>query len=320
MSALDQICLPRDGATPRPLTGLEQTHGVNTRAARMYTRFFGQQEVLLDPKPHNDMLLSVLEDLVARKPVLADMDGVAVYAKTQTHNTPSDQNWLRQIFDAAGLARWETSTFSMTNCASGLAAVHAFAEQDRPYLVLTGEKAFHPSGSRLSVGLLGEAATAALFMPGAKRNVRKSWVKHVPRYFMNPDDMAADDKASLQSEFETGFESFLQTCIESEPAFFARNPVLVPYNLNKPLLARVLTRLQLDHLVPPAFDARFGHTFCSDAFLNLALHEVPPQTPIFLFCAGMGVTYAAVALDSERAPLSPFEITNPETKGKTNVI
>ncbi|WGW04528.1 hypothetical protein [Tropicibacter oceani] len=311
---LDSITLPDPGPQPRPLDTLEPSHGVSARAARMYTRFFGQEQVLMTGLPHSGMLLETLRQLVARRPEIAALDGIACYTKTQTHNTPAEADWLRGIFDAAGLQRWEVGTFSMTNCASALAAVHAFAGQDRPLLILAGEKAFHATGNRLAVGLLGEAPAAALFLPGGGRRVRFSRVRHMPRYFLNPDDMAEDDRRALQTAFEEGFEGFLAQILRDDPAFFDLRPVLVPYNLNVPLVARVLGRLGLGDLVQPGHSGRFGHTFCSDSFLNLAAHPVPQDKPVLLFCAGMGVTYAAVAL--ERAAHDPQDHSpeNPETQ------
>ena len=256
---------------------------------------------------HSEMLLGTLHQLVAAHPELTDMRGIACYTKTQTHNTPAETDWLRRIFDAAGLDSWDVATFSMTNCASALAAVHAFADQQKPLLVLAGEKAFHSTGNRLSVGLLGEAPAAALFLPQAERQVRFSRVAHAPRYYLNPDDMPEADKKALQSAFEAGFEAFLADCLAAEPAFFAQSPVLVPYNLNVPLVMRVLARLGLDDLVQEGHSGRSGHSFCSDTFLNLVDNPVPRDKPVLLFCAGMGVTYAALGLE----PLPQSSLNHP---------
>lgn len=297
MSALCSITVPHPGPQQRAMDDVEKTHGVNARAARMYTRFFGQDHVLMSDETHSEMLLNTLRQLVSAHPELTQTSGIACYTKTQTHNTPTETDWLRGIFDAAGLDQWDVATFSMTNCASALAAVHAFAGQDRPLLVLSGEKAFHSTGNRLSVGLLGEAPAAALFLPQGERQVRFSRVRHAPRYFLNPDDMPEADKKALQSAFEAGFEAFLSECLAAEPDFFAEAPVLVPYNLNVPLVMRVLARLGLEDLVQEGHSGRSGHSFCSDTFLNLVDNPVPRDKPVFLFCAGMGVTYAALALE-----------------------
>jgi len=99
-------------------------------------------------------------------------------------------------------------------------------------------------------------------------------------------------------------------CLAAEPGFFAADPVLVPYNLNVPLVMRVLDRLNLSAQVQEGHSGRSGHSFCSDTFLNLAAQPLPPDKPALLFCAGMGVTYAALAL--EPGPLVPQDQPNPE--------
>ena len=293
---LASVALTDPAPRLHPLDQLEDSHGTAPRAARMYTRFFGQEHVTLCDAAHGTMLRATLCRLVAQYPGLAAASGTLAYAKTQTHNTPAGQHWLRAIADDAGLAGWEAATVSMTNCASALAALHGLGQPGRPLIVLAGEKAFHPAGNRLSVGLLGEAPAAALFLPGIGRRVQFTRVEHLPRFHINPDDMAEGDRRAMQGDFEAGLQKFLANCLARYPAFFDQKPVLLPYNLNVPLVARVLERLDLHHGVHPGHSGRGGHCFCSDPFLNLAALPVPLDRPVFLFCAGMGVTYAALAL------------------------
>ena len=305
MVCLNTISLPDPGPRPHMLDTLSDSHGVSPRAARMFGRFYDQHQVLISDLPHREMLAQTLAKLVQDNPEITSMQGIAAYTKTQTHNTPADSDWLRSIFDAAGLQRWEALTLSMTNCASALVAIHALLNHDQPFLVLAGEKAFHSSGNRLAVGLLGEAPAAALFLPGAGRRVRSTHVQHLPRFFLNPDDMSEEDRQALPSAFENGFTRFLADCVASDPDFFDRAPVLVPYNLNVPMVMRVLGQLGLTHLVQAGHSGRSGHSFCSDTLVNLARHPVPLNAPVFMFCAGMGVTYAAVLLEpATSAPLT----------------
>ena len=300
-AALRHVALGPAGSVLRPIDALGESHGVAPRAARRYARFFGQKGVRVSPLPHAAMLVDALAALVAREPALARTTGVGLYAKTQTHNTPAEAPWLRRAFDAAGLGDWEVATVSMTNCASGLAAVHLLAGSRRPFVVLTGEKAFHPVGARLPVGLLGEAAAGALFASGGGRAIRRSHIRHLPRFHVNPDDMHPNDRVALREEFEAGLRGFLAEVIAADPAFFARAPLVVPYDLNPPLVGRVAAALGLaDRLVWPEA-GRAGHAFCSDAFVNLATGRVPQGAPLLLFCAGMGVTFAALTLEAAAA-------------------
>lgn len=296
--ALRQIGVPVRPAVTLPLDAVEPSHGASPRAARMYARFFGQDGVLMHPAPHAAMLHEALVQLLADQPWLRGVPGIGLYAKTQTHNTPADRDWLPALFAAVGLGHWDVATVSMTNCASALAAVHLYGRQTLPVLVLAGEKAFHPFGNRLSVGLLGEAPVVALFDAGAGgRRVRSSHVRHLPRFYCNPDDMAEADKHAFQAAFEPGFVQFLSQVIAADAAFFAACPVVVPYNLNLPLMHRVLDQAGLRAQVIAGHTGGQGHAFCSDPFLNLAHLPVPADRPILLLTAGMGVTYAALCLE-----------------------
>lgn len=305
MIALDFITQGKSAPVPVPLGELGASHGISGSAGRMYKRFFGQEQVLIHPSTHSEMIKSALAHLLENRPELRNQAVLMAYAKTQTHNTFPDCDWLGSILNELGLSRWEAFTLSMTNCASALAAVHAFHADGRPLVVVSGEKAFHSSGNRLSVGLLGEAPVAALFCDGGGRQIIATAVHHLPRFHLNPDDMTYEDRKDLQTEFEAEFDRFLGRCIAANAAFFAQKPAVVPYNLNLPLVTRLLENHGLlQHLVD-GHSAKDGHTFCSDNFLNLNILSVPPQMPVFLFCAGMGVTYAAVMLDAVRPHFSP---------------
>jgi hypothetical protein len=264
----------------------------------MYTRFFGQTAVRLCANTHREMLLDALSGLLDHHPELRRVEGFGVYAKTQTHNTFFEQDWLQSLFRKVGLGHWEVLTFSMTNCASGLAAVHLGAVLDKPFVVLSGEKAFHPAGNRLSVGLLGEAGVSVLFAPGGTYRLRGSHVRHLPRYHINPDDMSSDDRKALQTDFEKGLIAFLRNIVDEDRAFFDRGPFVVPYNLNAPLVARAMQAAGLDRNVAAGTDAGLGHMFCSDNYLSIAKAEPEPDASLFLFAAGHGVTFAAIKLEA----------------------
>lgn len=298
MLGMQTVSLGRKAAMIAPLDTLQDTHGVAPRSARMYTRFFEQTYVRLQTESHRDMLVDALDALVEQHPELKESSGIGVYTKTQTHNTLFEHDWLRDIFDAAGLDRWEVLTFSMTNCASGLAAVHMMAALEEPFIILAGEKAFHPAGSRLSVGLLSEAAVCAVFLRDGRCRVRGTHVSHLSRYYINPDDMGEVDKKALQEEFESGLVEFLNRVRRCDPAYFDDRPLIVPYNLNAPLIRRALRATGLERDLITTYDASFGHMFCSDNYVSLARCGLSSGRPVFLFSAGMGVTFAAVKLEA----------------------
>ena len=300
---LCQIGLPLRASVAVPIDSVEATHGTTARAALMYSRFFGQSEVLLNSASHGGMLAGALETLLHRDPALRQDSGLVLYAKTKTHNTPADQHWLAALMADAGLAHWEAATVSMTNCASALAALHLFRAERRPVIVLDGEKAFHAFGARISVGLvglLGEAPVAALFAAGG-RPLQLTAVRHLPRFLRNPDDMEEADHRAFQPAFEAGFASFLNGLNDSHADFMARRPVIVPYNLNLPLLGRVLQSCGLADRLIAGHSNHSGHTFCSDTFVNLARLPAPEDQPVLLVSAGMGVTFAALGLGPDAA-------------------
>jgi 3-oxoacyl-[acyl-carrier-protein] synthase III len=297
MVGMQHVHIGQRGAYFMPLDRLEDSHNVKASSARMYTRFFGQTAVRLSSSTHRDMLLDALSGLLDAHPQLRQLDGYGLYTKTQTHNTFFEQNWLKNMFAEVGLDHWEILTFSMTNCASGLAAVHLGATLDKPFIVLSGEKAFHPAGNRLSVGLLGEAAVSVLFSPVGKRRLRGTHVSHLTRYHVNPEQMAESDRKRLQAEFETQLVAFLRRIIDEDRDFFETLPVVIPYNLNPPLIDRVLQAVGLHRNLAAGIDVGIGHMFCSDNYLMLGQNIPPDNASVFMFSAGHGVTFAALKFE-----------------------
>lgn len=164
MLTLDGVSLTDQTTDTVPISALGDSHGVSREAVRMYERFYGLRHVARHSGDLSGMLASALRGALARFPDASERYGQLVYCKTQTHNTFSDRDWLRGLADDHGLSRWDVGSLSMTSCASGLALVHFAntARADEPLIVLTGEKAFHPSVARLSVGLLAEVLHVAL--------------------------------------------------------------------------------------------------------------------------------------------------------------
>ncbi|MEO9820198.1 MAG: hypothetical protein ABJ370_12085 [Paracoccaceae bacterium] len=132
MLGMQDVYLSQKEARIVSLDQLDSSHGIAAKPARIYSRFFGQTGVRLSTLYHNAMLIDALEGLLLRSPELRDIEGFGIYAKTQTHNTPFERYWLAEVFAHVGLDHWEVMTFSMTNCASGLAAVHLGTTLDFP--------------------------------------------------------------------------------------------------------------------------------------------------------------------------------------------
>lgn len=297
---LDAIAVPETIAC-HELRALGPEHGMTPSALRMLERYFGLSSVALHPGSHAAMLGEALRRLSADGPALGERDGLLLYAKTQTHNTPPDGDWLNRLADAAGLGRWEAATVSMNHCASGLGVLDLLRRMacGRPAIALAGEKCFHRSTCRQSGAALGEMPAALLVNAGGRGwRVRHTRLTHIPRYYANPDAMDPDDRRSFERHFGDHLDAFVSETLAAFGIGADAVDLVVPYNLNLPLLARIAAARGWEERMFTATAARVGHLFCADVFYNLSL--VLPRTGadrILTFAAGMGATFAAALVE-----------------------
>jgi 3-oxoacyl-[acyl-carrier-protein] synthase III len=302
--------IPKTGIERVDLEDLFQSHGLSTTSVRMYRRFFELRSVLR----HSGDLRSMLrETLIAVAERLLSTSGhfepgYIVFCKTQTHNTYAGIDWLAETASKVGFEGWECFTLSMTNCASTLAAIHwatriqfGLASTRRPVVLIAGEKAFHPAVSRLSVGLLGELPVALVLSDQfGDWHIRASFLRHMPRFYANPDDMCAEDKRLLNDHFLEQFCSFLNDALTSDQDFSGSPYTVVPYNLNLPVLTRISQHFGWQESIWLGDISEDGHTYCSDIPANLQKlleEDGPPPERVFAFAAGMGVTFACILLE-----------------------
>ncbi|MGD9918233.1 MAG: hypothetical protein AB7U46_09450 [Paenirhodobacter sp.] len=313
MLVLDQIHLSTTGQTCVALSDLGGSHGLSGGQARMYERFFGLSSVACHRDDLGAMLAPVLRAAFAGVPVDRRASGQLFYCKTQTHNTLSDGDWLRRLADAEGLAGWDVSAVTMTSCASALALMHfaQLADTETPLIVLTGEKAFHPSISRLPVGLLAEVPAAALFNAGAAGSwrVRGTTVRHLPRFYKNADAMSAEERAALQACYADQLGGFVADSLEQYGPALHEDFVFLPHNLNLPVTQVLLRRFEWHSRCFQGDIGTLGHAFCADIFVNLRAFEASDDPrdraarQILVLAAGTGVTFATCLL--ERTPNPP---------------
>ncbi|MBT9386228.1 hypothetical protein KM176_20325 [Pseudooceanicola sp. CBS1P-1] len=314
MPTLSHIFLPSLPGDRVPLAALGDSHGVSPRAASMYGRFFGLQEVALTPAPLTEMLSDVLAPARDRVRAHGAGPGTLVYCKTQTHNTFADRNWLRGLADAQGMHDWEVASLSMTSCASALVQMHlaASSRSGGPLIVMTGEKAFHPWVNRLPVGLLAERPACAVFNagPGGWR-VSGTASTHLARFHVNADAMPAAERQALQAIYAERLGQFVEDCLERWRDRISGRMVFLPHNLNRPVTDALIRRLGWQDNSFHGDLARTGHAYCSDGFLNLAAFEAAGHTAdqVLLMAAGTGVTFATCLLD--RLPATDPEATEP---------
>ncbi|WP_368484080.1 hypothetical protein [Phaeobacter sp. HF9A] len=282
----------------RPLDALGESHGLTPRSALMYERFFGLQAVAQSHETLGDMLAGALAQAVAALPAEAPA-GRLIYCRTQTHNTLSDRNWLRRLADDHGLEDWEVSALTLTSCASALVQMHVARlgglAEGQPMIILTGEKAFHPSVSRLPVGLLAEIPAAALFNAGPARwHLVNSHLRHLSRFHQNPDRMSGADRKALQECYAPEIISFIEQSLARYDADLAADMVFLPHNLNRPVTDAILRHFDWQDRCFHGDLAQAGHAYCSDGFANLAAFEAAgrKESQVLMLAAGTGVTFA----------------------------
>jgi 3-oxoacyl-[acyl-carrier-protein] synthase III len=296
-----------DQATDHVALGdLGASHGLTSDQVRMYSRFFGLESVAQDRGALSVMLSAAVQGLLDQFPEVAESSGHLFYCKTQTHNTLADRSWLSSFARANRLAHWETSSVSMTSCASAIALMHFVrsARRSGPIMILTGEKAFHPSVSRLPVGLLGEVPAAALLNAGpGSWTIRGTTVRHLPRFFQNPDAMDPADRRALQSCYSDALHGFVAESLDHYQPLLRDDFVFLPHNLNVPMSNTIRDRFGWERRTFVGDTRRNGHAYCADIFLNLRDFETAadasaaPVSQVLVLAAGTGVTFATCLLE-----------------------
>ena len=309
MIALQSVQLPTDRIEVVPIDALGESHALSDAASKMFGRFYGLRSVARHADDLTNMLGQVLDAALAQLEDGGEATGHLVYCKTQTHNTMTDRNWLRTLADSHGLAHWESWCVTMTSCASALAQMHyaRLARRDGPMIILTGEKAFHPSVSRLSVGLLAEMPAAAVFHADKIVRGRGGWIvrgseiRHLARFHSNPDAMDPEERRALQDCYLPALVTFVEQSLRSYSAGLSPDFVFLPHNLNRPV-----TDALIRHFGWQARSFRgdlegTGHAYCSDIFVNVDRYvrdrPAPPGTQLLVLAAGTGVTFATCLIE-----------------------
>jgi hypothetical protein len=294
-----------------PLDELDESYGLSRNNTAVYRRFYGLEQVVRSDEQLSGMLSNVLAQAVASVPYASSRRGQLIYCKTQTHNTFGDEYWLRRFANDHGLQSWETFSWTMTNCASALAAIH-FVDRssgDEPVIIMAGEKAFHPGISRLSVGLLAEIPTAAVLGGTGKGwQVLGTHVQHFGQFYENPDSMDPEHRKQLQEHYVDYLTTFLRESL-SRFGKDSNSPfVFMPHNLNTPVTSAVVRHLGWKERVFYGDVSRQGHAYCSDTFVNLnalettAADRLPRDVQVLVLAAGTGITFASCLLQRLAGP------------------
>lgn len=303
MLSLNTVHLAECDTVTTPLAQLGASHGLTVDQLRMYQRFYGLGSVQQHKADLGPMLEPVLIKALASLPREQRAQGHLFYCKTQTHNTLADQNWLRDLADRCDMQGWEASAITMTSCASALALMHfaGLARTQEPLIVLTGEKAFHPSVSRLPVGLLAEVPAAAVLNSGAGGwQVTGTTLRHLPAFYQNADAMSADQRRDLQSCYVDALRDFMQSSLNEYAPRLRDDFVFLPHNLNQPVSNLLIRHFGWQDRVFQGDVQHTGHAYCADIFVNLRAFETSARATkdqLLVLAAGTGVTFATCLLE-----------------------
>lgn len=304
---INNIFTTSDKSTVVALDDLGADYDVSPNGVSAYRRFYGLSAVTRCEEDLFSMLSDTLQRALSAIPDASEQRGQLIYCKTQTHNTFPENGWLRALADAHGLSRWETFSVAMTNCASAIVTMHFLNRSvtDGPMVLITGEKAFHPGVSVLSVGLLSEIPTASVFnVDGNGWHMVESHVQHLGQFYENPDQMEMAALKKLQETYAPALCSFVEDSLSKYAPYLCSNAVLIPHNLNLPVMRAVMRQIDWEDRVYYGDVAHHGHAYCSDLLLNLdRWAETQAGTPpeqVILVAAGTGVTFASCLLERRR--------------------
>nr|WP_246871287.1 3-oxoacyl-[acyl-carrier-protein] synthase III C-terminal domain-containing protein [Dickeya zeae] len=287
-----------------PLAELGDSHQLREGQRRMMEKLYQLRSVPMRPDSHQAMLESVVAGVVDDWPSLSSREGLLIYAKTQTHNTFFDSHWLDDILQHQRLGHWDVATLSLNHCASALSALHlvrhSVVRDNRPVLLLTGEKAFHPEINRFTVGVQGELPVAALFNAASSPwQVTFTAVRHLSRFYNNPDNMTRQEKAALNGCLLDELCRFIVDAVRNSGMSMDDMDYFVPCNLNVPLLRQMAQRLNMGERLFSQQVSDYGHLYCSDVLFNfssLMKTTTGRAKNYFCFSMGMGVTLSCALI------------------------
>jgi 3-oxoacyl-[acyl-carrier-protein] synthase-3 len=283
--------------------------GLNRHQARMFRRVHGLGTLRDDPAESLIDLIRIPAERVLA--TLPDRGSVRylIYAHTIQNVTPSYLDAAQEVRRVLELDSAEAFAVTQQNCASGFAAVDIAGELLRAggdpchrALVVTGEKTFSRIAQLIeNTSIMGEASAACLVGldgPGAR----------VRSYVVHSAGQHADifrPSAATQSEFGNTFTARLIrviTQVVSEAGLSLDEiELIVPHNVNLSSWRKVIPELGVDRKQVFLDNiGAYGHTFCSDSFLNLATLRDEGRLVggghYVLVSVGLGATYAAMVV------------------------
>ncbi len=282
--------------------------GFSESQAALYERFYGFSEVRIDPDG------GLADQLVATAGALTALPGqeyrvrYVMHARTMPVVAPYPLNPLHEACRRLDLSHSVAFSVSQHACASGLLAVDLAGklladdgDPDALALVVMGDKSFTACARALVwAGVMGESAAAVLVRADGSRDRMRSYVTKTYGRFCAGPWISQDEFTEFQQMYAGALAEVIETAVRHAGLTLRDIALILPHNVNRMSWMRVLrllgiqqsSRLYLDN------QARLGHCFGSDAFIN---HEsarsagrLQPGDHYVMTAVGLGATFSAM--------------------------
>jgi 3-oxoacyl-[acyl-carrier-protein] synthase-3 len=281
--------------------------GLTPAQVRLHTKFFGQERIAVaDGLDIVDMLVPAGREALQGN----DPDSVRylIYAHTVQHIAPPSRAVLDRVRRELGLRNASAFALSQQNCVAGLYAVRLAqyllhnAPDGAHALIMAGEKAFSP---RLQVikgtTIMGEATSACLVgNDEGGHEVLAIAVRTLGRFY-RCNDCSDELKSEYEQLYGNSLVAVMREALDDAGLIPDDVAMVLPHNVNRYSWRQVardagipFSRVYLDNV------ARIGHCFGADPFINfadaLAARRIGPGDVVLMATAGLGATFAAIAV------------------------
>lgn len=298
-------------STAVSVAALGESIGLTPVDVRVYQKFYGLRQILLDPTAHlSDLLIAAAKGLDSLSDV-AHRIRYLLHARTVQPTGPYSVNPLLDVRRTLNLEHAVAFGVSQHACASGLLAVDlagrllAGAEPDALALVFTGEKTYGHVNELMPVPtVMGEATAACLVSATGPGD---PLLAYATRTYGEFHTVSRATRAAFQRMYPQALADVMTQAAARAGLTIADIALVLPHNVNRiswlglaQLLDVPVERIFLDN-VPVT-----GHCFCADPFLNYAeavARDLLRQGEHYLMASvGLGATFSAMVLRRGGAP------------------
>ena len=309
MTALEAVAVHLPD-TAVPIEAVGTRIGLTPRQLRLFRRFHGLDQVLLEPEGSlTDLLGSAIEGLAELRGREHQVRFV-IHARSMPVAVPYPLNPLHDLLGRYRLGHANAFTVSHHACAIGLLAIdlagRLLVGEDDPdalALILAGEKTFTKDAQWVpETGIFAEGAAACLVRPGGGRDQVLSYaVRHRGEF----DGRLAEDPelaGRYQREYPVLMVEAIDAALEQAGTERSELALVLPHNVNQVSWRSLCKRLgvPLDKVVLDNVPS-VGHSFAADAFINLhtaTTRGLLRQGDRYLIAAsGIGATFSAMVVE-----------------------